>query len=268
MAGLEQAFRHGQAHAAGSDPADLLCILRHHETLPLKSWRLESARAGALAVLPQMRQWRIVPKPDTARACGERSKRTILRPRPATRPKKGPRSGGHLAQIVGGTRAQMQDAVTAITADHGSGRSQAGAAPAADLAQYFSFRCRRRNLGDHCLDRRFSTPALSDARRSDDLLRESDDHGHPASSRHRNSHPPAHRICPRRHRWRHHRCAHGPLAPRRGYLSCHSYRSAPRSPASPTRRCSCSGSDSAISRLSCWSALSRLFRSSSTAGPA
>jgi hypothetical protein len=35
MAGLEQAFRHGQAHAAGSDPADLLSILRHPETLPL-----------------------------------------------------------------------------------------------------------------------------------------------------------------------------------------------------------------------------------------
>jgi hypothetical protein len=32
MAGLEQAFRHGQAHAAGSDPADLLSILRHPET--------------------------------------------------------------------------------------------------------------------------------------------------------------------------------------------------------------------------------------------
>src|SRR5262249_17724261 len=38
MAGLEQTFRHGRAHAAGSDPADLLCILRHHETLPLKTF--------------------------------------------------------------------------------------------------------------------------------------------------------------------------------------------------------------------------------------
>jgi hypothetical protein len=89
VAGLEQAFRHGQAHAAGSDPADLLSILRHPETLPLKSWRLESARAGALAVLPQMRQWRISAQHvDAARACGGRSKRTILRSRPVTRPKK------------------------------------------------------------------------------------------------------------------------------------------------------------------------------------
>src|SRR5262249_25016104 len=43
----------------------------------------------------------------------------------ATRPKKGPRSCA-AAQTVGGTRAQMQDAVTAITADHAPGRSQGG----------------------------------------------------------------------------------------------------------------------------------------------
>src|SRR5215471_7354470 len=32
----------------------------------------------------------------------------------------------HVAQTVGGTLAQMQDAVTAITADHAPGRSQGG----------------------------------------------------------------------------------------------------------------------------------------------
>ena len=32
MAGLEQALRHGRAHAADPDPADLLCIVRHPET--------------------------------------------------------------------------------------------------------------------------------------------------------------------------------------------------------------------------------------------
>jgi hypothetical protein len=44
MAGLEQALRHGQSHAPGADPADLLRILRHSETpfetrLPIKGLR-------------------------------------------------------------------------------------------------------------------------------------------------------------------------------------------------------------------------------------
>ena len=67
---------------------------------------------------------------------------------------------------------------------------------------------------------------------------------------------------------RDHRRADGALAPGRGHLPAAGDRSARRSPASPIRRCSCSGSASAISRRCCWSASCRRFRSSSTAGPA
>ena len=46
VAGLEQAFRHRRAHAADPDPADLLCSLRHPQTLPLKLCRGMAGLAG------------------------------------------------------------------------------------------------------------------------------------------------------------------------------------------------------------------------------
>jgi hypothetical protein len=75
VASLEQAFRHGQAHAAGSDPTDLLSILRHPETLPFEivaaskpAWRPFSR---SIAIAPVAAS----PKRDSPRACDRRSKR-------------------------------------------------------------------------------------------------------------------------------------------------------------------------------------------------
>jgi NitT/TauT family transport system permease protein len=126
MAGLEQAFRHGQAHAAGSDPADLLSILRHPETLPLKSWRLETARAGALAVLLQMRQWRVLSRTWTPHVLVVGVESALFFDQGRFKAEKGPRSEVTWPRTVGGTRARMQDAVTAITADNAPDRAQGG----------------------------------------------------------------------------------------------------------------------------------------------
>ena len=77
MAGLKQALGHRRAHAADPDPADLWCILRHHET-PVKTLSRHPGRAGRLAGLDTIRQRETVahacrpggPDPDAAHACG------------------------------------------------------------------------------------------------------------------------------------------------------------------------------------------------------
>src|SRR5262249_13025136 len=124
VAGLDQAFRHGQAHAAGSDPTDLLRILRHPDTLPLKSWRFESACAGL---------WPFCHTCGSGAFCAGRLRRTCLwcafkahypLTKAGYKAEKGPRSR-RMWSRPWEEHGQMQDAVTAITADHAPGRSQA-----------------------------------------------------------------------------------------------------------------------------------------------
>ena len=68
MAGLEQALRHGRAHAADADPADLLCSSSPSRNSPLKSCRDSRSSCRALAVLRAIRQ-RQNPAGYARRAC-------------------------------------------------------------------------------------------------------------------------------------------------------------------------------------------------------
>src|SRR5215469_14184476 len=73
-----------------------------------------------------MRQWRIprrTPAPHVL-VVGVQSALSFDQGRLQGRKKA--HAQAHVAQTVRGTRAQMQDAVTAITADHAPGRSQGG----------------------------------------------------------------------------------------------------------------------------------------------
>ena len=210
VAGLEQALRHGRSHAAGADPADLLRILRHRETLRL------TIGGAALAVLARLRQRRAVIRP--CRRLSPASLWRSGRPHYPAAARREQRSGGKARQ-----RGQSPEDSAALcrTPSPSPFRRRRRAAPASGCAPSratpFRFwwwaRCGRSSPAPACFRascfRRWSDVAAAFV----DLTRA----GILPHARGRDAAAAAVGLRARRRGRRDHRRADGALAPRRGH---------------------------------------------------